>query len=254
MTTATDGRIDVPSDSGHAVSVVDVVGGRAPQRVRSLQSQLLSEFPEHAFAAHRIADDARRCSIRDGLVVHQWIVCIDDEPVGLMLHDTNLVRRVSPVHFLVIAAAARPVTIGGRRLAQWLAQLALEQAVIDGGPDMLGLVGETPADRLHPFVAAGWRVLPAHYVEPVHGWTWRAEGLEVRSTELIWLPGMWADPSMTSARIVSAASAAFLLDTYDIDRHHPAVTSLVSDDDLTRRAPIRGAWPSVSAVTGSRGR
>lgn len=217
----------IDSDLGQRVVVHDVVGGYGQEFVATMQQIMAAAFPEHLYAAEQLALDAMLPGRRDGIVVHQWFVTVDGVPAGISLEDSNVFRGVAPIHFLAVVPDLRSVTISGTRLGQWLGEDAVKQLARDGARVVLGAVGETPDYKQEPFLRAGWRVLPAAYVEPVEGWLWPERGMEFREIPLIWLPPQGADIEALERAVVEAGSAAFLLDMYGLPADHPQVAPLV---------------------------
>jgi len=220
--------IEVLGDRGEALGLHDVVGGRWSQYVDVLTDMHCRAFPEHEFAAEAIRVDAAEVSRRDHVVAHQWLLTLDGEPAGYSLADSNLRRRVAPIHFLAVEPALRHVTVGGVRVGGWFLHDSLRQYATDAGDAGLGCVAETPDHKLPIFGGHGWRVLGARYLEPVHGWNWRTDGLQTRNVRLIWLPPDGSDIAALEPVVAAAASAAFLLDKYGLDPGIDWVAELVS--------------------------
>lgn len=219
----------IPGDRGEVLGLHDVVGGRWPQYVEVLADMHCRAFPEHAFAAEAIRSDANAEPNRELLVTHQWLLTIDGEPVGYSLADSNLRRRVAPIHFLAVEPAMRDVTVGGMRVGGWFLHDSLSRYEADAGSPGLGCVAETPDYKVPIFRGHGWRVLDVPYLEPVHGWNWRTDGLQTRSVRLIWLPPDGVDPTALESGVAAAAAAAFLIDKYALDPDLEWVAALVSE-------------------------
>jgi len=220
------------ADDGSTLTLHDVVDDLHPEFARLMADMHLRAFPDHEFAAEAIVADAARPSVRGHLVAHQWLLLRNGEPVGYSLADTNLRRRVAPIHFLAVEPAVRTVTVDGVRIGGWFLHDSLRQYRIDAGESGHGCVAETPDYKLPIFRQYGWRVLPVPYREPIHGWRWTVDGLETRAVALIWLPPDAATGD--EAEVGRAAAAAFLLDKYGVDPEIDWVRSLV------------GGHPSVS--------
>ncbi|MBU6315153.1 MAG: hypothetical protein KGR47_01485 [Acidobacteria bacterium] len=221
--------IEVLGDRGEKFGLHDVVGGRWPQHVDVLVDMHCRAFPDHEFAAEVIRVDASTTPHREQLVAHQWLLTLDGEPVGYSLADSNLRRRVAPIHFLAVEPALRHMTVGGVRVGGWFLHDSLRQYAADAGDAGLGCVAETPEYKLPIFRQHGWRVLDAPYLEPVHGWNWRTDGLQTRSVRLIWLPPDGSDIDALEPSVAAAAAAAFLLDKYGLDQGIDWVARLVSE-------------------------
>lgn len=232
------------SDTGEAITLHDVVGGRWPELVAPLRQLHDAAFPTHAFAGLQIERDARRASQRPGVIVHQWLLCIDGQPVGYSLSDSNLARRTAPIHFLAVDPEVRHLTVDGARLGTWFLHDALRQLDDDLGPENFGALAETPDYKLRPFLATGWQPLPVDYAEPVHGWDWPREGLEMRPLVLLWLPPRHRRVPLDPREVVSPAVATFALDMYRLPIDHPLIVASVDTPD--RRVDAVDRWDGRS--------
>lgn len=221
--------VQVIGDSGEVLGLHDVVDGRWPQYVEVMADLHCRAFPEHRFAADAIRTDAATDSRRGHLVAHQWLLTVNGAPAGYSLADSNLLRRVAPIHFLAVEPTLRRITVGGHRLGGWFLHDSLRQYRLDAGEPGLGCVAETPDHKLPIFHQYGWQVLDVPYLEPVHGWNWPTDGLETRRVALIWLPPDGSDISTVEPQVRAPAAAAFLLDKYRLDPSIDWVAGLVSE-------------------------
>lgn len=226
------------SDTGERITLHDVVGGRFGDLVGPLRRLHDEAFPDHGFAGVQIERDALARPQRPGIVVHQWLLCVEGEPVGYSLTDSNLVRATAPIHFLAVDVSVRHLTVDGARLGTWFLHDALRQLDQDAGPENLGALAETPDYKLKPFLTTGWQALPVDYAEPVHGWHWRSEGLEMRDLVMLWLPPRHRSEALDPHDLVSAAVATFAIDMYRLPLDHRLVLDTVSPADRDR-APAR---------------
>ncbi len=231
MSRHTDGgaTIALRSDDGSLIEIYDVTGGRNASFVDAMCDLHCRSFPEHIFAADGIRFDARENPLREGIIVHQWLLTVNGHPTAYSLADTNLVRRTVPIHFLAVAEASRTITVEGERLGTWFLRDSLRQYLDDTGEQGLGACAETPDYKLSIFLPNGWRLLPVTYLEPIHGSTWRTNGLDTREVALIWLPppGVQVEsiPSIEPT-VMGPAAASFLIDMYDLDGTIPWVAAL----------------------------
>jgi hypothetical protein len=226
------------ADDGREVVFHDVVDGRYPELVDDLVALHAASFPEHPFAAELARVDAERPSVRDGIVVHQWIAHVDGVPAGFSFADSNLVRNVVPIHFMAVDPALRSVRIDGCRLGEWLLRDTIRQMVDDGRPGTLGAFAETPDYKVEYFLRTGWRIVPVDYAEPVHGWDWPTLGLEMRPLVLLWLPNPALDAETVDAlepTVAAPGAASFLLDMYRLPVDEPLVAALVGDEAAVDR-------------------
>lgn len=238
------------TDDGAVVELFDIVGGAPSDLVDTLCSIHVGAFPEHLFAVELIREDARLPNVRAGIIVHQWLLTVDGEPVGYALADSNLVRRIAPLHFFSVLPTARAKTVNGMRLGTWLMTDLRRQYLADAGEPGLGAAAETPEYKLRIFEPNGWRRCPVTYLEPIHGWNWRTDGLDVREIALLWLPPATltdeAARELASAAVEPAA-ASFLIDMYHLDASVPWLEELCG-------AQIDRPAPSRATVAGTSGR
>lgn len=200
------------ADNGERIELRDVVDGHFTECIPAMQIVHEEAFPEHPFARDAMLDDAVAPSHREGIVLHQWYLTVDDEPAGIVMFDSNLVRRVAPLHFIAVRPHLRDVRLDGTRMGTWVMSVMLDAAVRDGAD--LGCVAETPRITLKIFLRADWTEIGEGYLEPVHGWDWPDKGLETRPLALAWMMPPLLDPQVGITEISHRAAAAYLLDTY----------------------------------------
>lgn len=241
--------LETRTDEGAVIELFDIVGGAPRDLVETLCSIHVGAFPEHLFAVDLIREDARLPNVRDGIIVHQWLLTVDGEPVGYSLADSNLVRRIAPLHFFSVLPSSRGHTVGGVRLGTWLMTDLRRQYLADAGDPGLGAAAETPEYKMRIFEPNGWQRCQVTYLEPIHGWNWRTEGLEVREIALLWLPPTDLGDEAVSAlapAAVAPAAASFLIDMYHLDASVPWLETLCG-------AQIGLPGPSRSTVVGTSG-
>jgi hypothetical protein len=213
------------ADTGEHVEVLDVVDGASPEGVHAIQAIHQRHFPDYPHTLDDIAADASLPSHRVGVVVHQWLVLVDDEPSGLILFESNLVRACGPVLFFAVDEAHRTLVLDGKPLSKMSTWLAVPQMVDDGGPGMLGGCAER-----HPTYPARLVRLEVGYAEPVAGRHWRSEGLELRPMSLHWTPSPHLDPVVEPPGlghdVTCRIAAAYLVDHYRLPPDHPHVQRL----------------------------
>jgi hypothetical protein len=233
------------ADDGAAIDVVDLVDGADLMLVESMVAMHHESFPDHGFVADEIRADAAVSPGRDGLVVHQWLVCRNGAPAAYVVWDANVVRRVALVHFIAVVRSGRAVRIGGERLSGWLCRLALtsltaELAASRPGVDPLGLVGEAPERKVRLWTSVGLRPFAFPYAEPEAGRHWRTGGAAMRPLVLLWLPPPRVDAEALAPAAGAAGAAAFLLDHYGLPGDHPTVVGAVTFGDERTRPGARG--------------
>jgi hypothetical protein len=229
-----------PTNTGATLAIVDVVGDRHGELVPTLTELFRRAFSQYPASEEVLLADARLPAQRRGIVVHQWVVLLDARPVGFMLFDSNLVRRVAVARYLFLEVNAVNVSVQSRRLLTWLYHQAIDTLRIDlGSDDVLGLVGESlDRGRSAVFRWIGMRTLPVEYYEPSDGEQWAGPGSDINALELMWLAPDGVDPAETQALAVRAGTAAFLLDRYGFDPSLPWVASAVGDE-AQRSRPVR---------------
>ena len=230
------------ADGGELLELFDLTAGQHGHLLGALRAMHLEQFPEHAYAAEEFEHDFAADPHREGIVVHQWVLCVDGHPVAYSLADSNLIRRVAPMHFLAVAPQARDITVGGRRLGTWFLADTNRQLIEDVGGTALGSVAETPSYKLPAFLPQGWQILDPGYPEPVHGWKWPTAGLEIRRIVLLWLP-IEVAPIRTKREVRPAAAAAFLLDMYGVDAADPVFAPLLGAEGQRGGVVRRSAAP-----------
>ena len=224
------------TDAGDPFEIDDLTEGADPGDVAHLVALYDELFPEYPYLRPALFDGAERPGDRGDLVVHQLLLRIADEPVGLMLLDCNLHRRVGIVLFVGLTGVARRAKVAGHSLSAWLVALVLAHLDADlrahGHPTPgLGLIGEAniPAE-VRLWRGIGLRQFDIGYAEPRSGWNWSDEGLHLRDIFLLWLPPFGLtddeiDRAEPAAR--EAGAAAFLLDHYGLPGDHPLVAAAV---------------------------
>lgn len=229
---------EIVADDGRIVRLYDVVDGRSAELLDPLLELHSRGFETYGYVHDEIRNDATRPSVRDGIVVHQFVLTVDGRICGFSLVDTNLVRNVAPNHFLYIDADVRGVTIDGRRLGTWFLHRTNEQVEIDGAPGSWGAVCEAESSRLKIFLPTGWVLLDGSYEEPSHGWTWPDNDLSSYRHNLLWLPRPGLDIEALKPRVREAAAAAFLLDMYQLPVDEPFAARQCGSE-IDRRGPDR---------------
>jgi hypothetical protein len=230
--------IELVADGGQLVRLFDVVNGNFPELVEPLLALHIKGFENYEYVRDGIRRDANESSVRDGIVVHQFVLSVDDAVCGFSLVDTNLVRNVAPNHFLYIDAEVRSVTIDGKRLGTWFLHRTNDQVVTDGAIENWGAVCEADSPRAKIFLPNGWVVLEDAYDEPNFGWAWPDNDLSSFRHNLLWLPRPGVDVDALKPKVRDAAAAAFLLDMYQLPRDSPLAAQQCGTE-LQRPGPKR---------------
>ena len=91
------------------LQVEEVIGSGAPEeRLGDLIRELLRFFPEHAHVAGELAEAWEGDWPDRDVVIHAWLLEIDDLPVGFTIFHTSLRRQVILQHFVGMEPDARP--------------------------------------------------------------------------------------------------------------------------------------------------
>ena len=213
------------ADTGEHVEVIDVVDGASADEITAVQTVHRRHFPTYSRSIDDIATDASLPSRRVGVVVHQWLILVDDEPSGIVLFESNLVRRCGPVLYFAVDPRCRSLVVDGQNLSKMSTWLSVPQMLKDGGPRMLGGCAERHVTYPPRLVR-----LDVDYAEPVAGRRWPSEGLELNPMSLHWTPSPNLLPVLETPGIghdvTCRVAAAYLIDHYQLPRDHPHVRSL----------------------------
>jgi hypothetical protein len=224
------------ADSGERIEVLDVVAdatrdpsgapaGAPAEQVAAVQAIHAHFFSDYAHVLADIETDAALPSRRRGVVVHQWLILVDDVPAGIVLSESNLVRGCAPVLFFAIHSRYRNLEVNRNRLAKLDIWLSVPQALRDGGADMLGVCGEREPDYPPRLVR-----LDVDYAEPIGGRHWSPTSGDLRPMSLQWLPPESMRPVVdvpgAGHDITCRIAAALLIDHYRMPRDHPHVRRL----------------------------
>jgi hypothetical protein len=237
---------------GFDLEIVDVVGPAAtPERVAALQELHSRFFPEYPHVLPEIAQNANGPGPYPGVVVHQWLLQRDAQPVGLYLFDTNTRRGIVLRHFVALSAAGAtglsPLWLGP--VAAKIAQIGAADceaqlgAAADGSRGcpprtpgtpaaghLLGGASEIPR-RLFPL----WRRLgfcqldQIGYAEPHHGMHWAQFDREPRFHDItLNLAPSPIGQQLALRDVADAAARAFLLDHYRLPVDNPRVVAILA--------------------------
>jgi hypothetical protein len=214
------------------IDVVDVLPGTDHTRLTQLQGIHALTFADHSHVLVEMEQAWSEGSFDPGIIVHQWLLLHEGEPVGEFVFHTNLRRAITVRHFLAMDKDVRAALPLG-----WAAQLvdaAQRQSEEDAqsrGIEIMALMSEIDPDQ--PRLLAHWRRLghvsvpSIDYREPYHGKHWRDAG------PLAFFP-MVPNIKITDAGlrrplgdVVSAAVSAFLLDHYLLPADEPMVAGII---------------------------
>lgn len=221
------------------LAYVDVLPGTPPAALAELCEIHLLHFRE---AYGESTQDFQRTwnggPPPDGIVEHQWLLLLDDEPCGELVFAINLRRRTVNRHFTSVRKEYR-----SRMPSLWiptatsaLVELCLEEGR-EYGVELLGMMSE-----ILPKHVAGWRRLGLYqpdidYQEPLHGNYWRDFG------DLSFVPmvaNILPFPAGREAGLGAIAEAgvrAFLIDYYGVPESNPTFQAII---DRCRHLPP--AW------------
>jgi hypothetical protein len=230
--------IELVADGGQLVRLFDVVNGNFPELVEPLLAMHLQGFENYEYVREGIRRDAAADSVRDGIVVHQFVLSVDGIVSGFSLVDTNLMRNVAPNHFLFVNPDARSITINGKRLGTWFLHHTNEQIITDGAVENWGAVCEADSAREKIFLPHGWVTLEEAYDEPNFGWAWPDNNLSSFRHKLLWLPLPGVDIETLAPKVRDAAAAAFLIDMYQLPLDEP-LAARQCGAELQRPGPKR---------------
>jgi hypothetical protein len=161
-------------DGAGGLRRIDVLGPDVAQsRLAELQAVHLRHFPDHAHVTDEMAAAFESGSFDPEVVVHQWLLLLDDEPVGEYIFHVNTRRGIMLRHFLAVDQPARK-----RLPLRWLGNItALVQAqgeadASQGRTPLLAMMSEVKPSHLEGWRRLGYRTLEIGYLEPFHGKHW----------------------------------------------------------------------------------
>lgn len=229
----------LPTDLGQSTQIIDVVGDRHPHHVGFLLRCHERHFMAYDFVRTSVETDARTHPQMGDKVVHQLLVLIDGVPLGFLLVDSNLRRRLACVHFLAVDHEARSVRIRGERLGAWLLALALallERDIAEAGigDPPLGLVGEAIGmSEVRLWSRFGLLRLDVPYREPIRGWEGDLDVATSRPASLLWLPPFGTSSEEAEHQaidIAQSAAAAYYLDHYGFPTTNALVVGAIGSE------------------------
>jgi len=211
--------------SATGLHVEEVIGsGASEERLGDLIRELLRFFPEHAHVAGELAEAWEGDWPDPEVIIHAWLLELDDAPVGFTVFHTSLRRQVVLQHFVGMEPEARP-----QLPMRWVKNLA-DTVVATGvrdceehGRELVASIGENHAEHARAWERFGYITLHVDYREPAHGRHWREHGdlqffemtPQIRLTD--------AGRSLPFADVVDEAVCAFLLDHYLLPADEPTV-------------------------------
>jgi GNAT superfamily N-acetyltransferase len=225
--------------------IYDVTGGNTA-RLGDLENLLGKYFPCCPKYLPILRRRASNCPDADGrFVVHQWLVDVDDKPVGFLLFDYVPARDCGICLFIGINPEYRDVQFGGHRLAQALFDAALKQLLKDAQrlecSIPLGLLLEVELQKLVTrYREYGFVELAVNYQEPIFpepdmmyrdGLQWEQIGFNPVTLGMFPLPGHQAD--LTDPQVLKNLSLAFLVDFYNLPPDSQAVQNVTESVHLS---------------------
>ena len=217
-------------DAVPALQAVEVMGPDIdPERIRELQAVHLTHFPDHPHVADELAVACREGSFDPAVVVHQWLLLVNDEPAGEYIFHVNLRRGIALRHFLAMDQSAR------RQLPiRWLTavtdrvQAIGERACRENGTALLAMMSEVSPAHLEGWRRLGYRTLDIGYREPRHGKHWAQFGEPEFFDMTPCLKLTEAGANVPIADVATAAASAFLIDHYRLPADNPTVVGVLA--------------------------
>ena len=208
---------------------VDVMGPDAdPGLLADLQAVHLRHFPDHPHIADEMADAVANGSFDSEVVVHQWLLTLDGEPVGEYIFHVNTRRGVMLRHFLAVDQPARK-----RLPLRWLGNITA-QVQAQGEADSVGarsplllMMSEVKPSHLEGWRRLGYRTLEIGYLEPFHGKHWPDFGPPefFEMTPCVKLTDEGA--SRPISEVAQAAVYAFSVDHYRLPADNATVLAML---------------------------
>lgn len=207
------------------LQVEEVIGVDAPRaRLDDLIAQLLHFFPEHAHVAGELVQAWQGQWPDEQVIIHAWLLELDDQPVGFTVFHTSLRRQVVLQHFVGMDPdAGRQLPL---RWVKYLADAVFAVGIRDCEAHRLALlasIGENHPEHARTWERFGYRTVDVDYREPLHGRHWRDHGAlqffpmtpQIRVTE--------AGQQRPFGEVVAAGVSAFLIDHYTLPADEPTV-------------------------------
>lgn len=221
-------RFDITDAGG--LQAIDVMGPDADDAlVAQLRAVHLRHFPDHPHVADELAAAARDGSFDPAVVVHQWLLLLDDEPVGEYVFHVNTRRGIMLRHFLAVDQPARK-----RLPIRWIAAITArvqeqgEQDMEPTGRPLLAMMSEVNPHHLDGWRRLGYRTLDIGYREPHHGkhWAEHGEPTYFEMTPCVKLTA--AGERLPISEVAQAAAYAFLVDHYRLPEDDPTVAGILA--------------------------
>jgi len=208
--------VDLFDPSGFALSSLEILG----------QLEVLHRhyFSDYSLVIRDWRDQLDTGAPPPDRVVHAWLVLRDGQPVGEIVIDINLPRRIAMIHFVAVHSDARsdlPRSWLGDVLEACVA-VCRESAKSRGFP-LVAVIAECEDPLVHRWQSIGYTAVDIGYFEPRHGRYWQEFGdpqfhdlnaCIVRTPESLDLD--WAE-------IVTTAVTAFLVDHHQLSARDPRV-------------------------------
>ena len=216
-------------DGAGGLHRIDVLGPDVDEiRLAQLQEAHLRHFPEHAHVADEMAAAFAGGSFDPEVVVHQWLLLLDDEPVGEYIFHVNTRRGIMLRHFLAVDQPARK-----RLPLRWLSNITAQvqaQGEADsskGRVPMLAMMSEVKPSHLEGWRRLGYRTLEIGYLEPLHGKHWADFGEPefFEMTPCVKITDAGADRPI--GEVAAAGVYAFSVDHYRLPEDNPTVVSML---------------------------
>jgi hypothetical protein len=205
--------------------------GMAPdqERIRQLREVHLRHFPDHAHVVDEMEMAIRSGTFDPAVVIHQWLLLIDDEPVGEYIFHVNTRRGIMLRHFLAIDQLVRK-----QLPLRWLASLTAtvqsigERDAADHGVILLAMMSEIKPNQLEGWRRLGYRTFEIGYREPFHGKHWADFG-EPTFFEMTPCVKLTTDGErLPITEVATAAVLAFLVDHYRLPEGNATVQKILT--------------------------
>lgn len=200
-----------------------------PERIRQLREVHLRHFPDHAHVVDEMELAIRTGTFDSAVVIHQWLLLIDGEPVGEYVFHVNTRRGIMLRHFLAIDQSARK-----QLPLRWLASLTAtiesigERDAADQGVSLIAMMSEIKPNHLEGWRRLGYRTFDIGYREPFHGKHWADFG---EPTFFEMTPCVKLTPAgerLPITEVATAAVLAFLVDHYRLPEGNATVQEILA--------------------------
>jgi hypothetical protein len=213
--------------------MIDLVHDPLDDEERSLRLRQLADIHLRYFAGHEhVIGEIAEAFTRwpdDEVVVHPWLLLVDDVPVGEYICHANLRRGIVLMHFLAMDHdARRTLPDDWRPRATEAARAVATRDAAARGRELVGMMAEIPPEQYWLWEPMGFHAADIGYLEPRHGRHWPEydDGIFMPMQAIV--RRIDAGEALPLSAVATAGLEAFLIDHYRLPRDHPVVATVMS--------------------------